>query len=140
LKKIKVLMVDDHVVVRQALRETVAQDPDIDIVGEAGDGQTAVDLAASLTPDVVVLDLGMPGMNGMDAARVMINKSPQIKLLVLSMHSDRILVEESLRIGAAGYLVKQDAVTDLIKAIRTVAQGRRYLSKAAHHQTPQAVA
>ena len=117
-KPIRVLLVDDHGVVRQGFRMILSQHSDIQVVGETATGREAVELAAKLSPDVIVLDIAMPDMNGVEAARQIRQNSPQCGILVLSMHSDPAYVRETLRVGAKGYLLKDSIDRDLLTAVR----------------------
>lgn len=117
---IRVLLVDDHQLVRQGLRAILDSEPDIDVAGEAADGAAAVTAAQRLKPDVVVMDVAMPHLNGIDATRQIIAQHGGARVLVLSMHGNRQIVLEALRAGAAGYLLKDCAREDLARAIRTV--------------------
>src|ERR1041385_4979272 len=123
MQKIKVLLADDHVVVRQGLRALLAAEEDIEIVGEADKGRQAVQLAAKLLPDVVVMDIAMPVLNGLEATRQITRNVPSAKVLVLSSYSDDEYVQQLTQAGAGGYLVKQTAATDLLKAIREAHKG-----------------
>jgi DNA-binding NarL/FixJ family response regulator len=125
---IRVLLADDHNIVREGLRSLLEKEPDIDIVAMADNGRTAVQLAAELKPDVVVLDIAMPELNGIEATRRISRDDPQIKVLALSMHSARRFVTEALSAGAKGYLLKDCAAEELVRAIRTVAGNETYLS------------
>lgn len=125
---IKVLLVDDHDIVREGLRELINRQPDMAVVGEAGDGRSAIELAGSLVPDVVVMDVSMPDLNGVDAARQICSGEAAPKVLCLSMHAEHRYVEAMLRAGAAGYLVKSCASRELAEAIRAVQSGKSYLS------------
>ena len=127
---IRVLVADDHKIVRDGLRALIEKEEDIELVGEAKDGRAACTLARQLAPDVVVLDIVMPGLNGIEAARRMVAEMPGVKVIALSMHSDRRFVIEMLRAGAAGYLLKDAAFDELARAIRTVAAGETYLCPA----------
>jgi DNA-binding NarL/FixJ family response regulator len=118
MEKIKVLLADDHTVVRQGLRVLLEAEPDISVVGEAETGRQAVQLARKLMPDVVVMDIAMPNMNGLEATRQVTREVPTAKLLVLSSYNDDEYVHQVTEAGAAGYLLKQTAATDLIKAVR----------------------
>ena len=121
------MLVDDHYLLREALREKLAKEADIDIVGEAGDGPTALRLAAELQPDIVVLDIGLKEMSGVEIAARLTADHAAIRIVALSMHSDKRFVVEMLKAGAAGYVTKTAASTELLGAIRTVAAGQRYL-------------
>lgn len=125
---IRVLIADDHALVRDAIRGLLTSQDDIEVVAEASDGATAVERAISLQPDVVVIDIGMKEMNGIEAARRLAEAVPSTRVLAVSMHSSREFVAEMLRAGARGYLVKDDALEDVLAAVRTVAAGGVYLS------------
>ena len=130
MAKITVLLADDHTVVRQGLRALLAGEADIEIVGEAENGRQAVQLVKKLLPDVVVMDLAMPVLNGLEATWQIVRAVPAAKVLVLSSYGDDQHVQQLTKAGAAGYLVKQGAANDLIKAIREVHLGRSYFSPA----------
>ena len=125
---IKILLVDDHALVRHGFRMILAAQPDMEIAGEAGNGNDAVELAQKLKPDVVVMDVAMPELNGIEATRRLIELSPRTRVLALSMHKDAVYVREILRAGARGYLLKDSADADLLAAVRAVAKGEGYLS------------
>jgi two-component system response regulator NreC len=127
---IRILLVDDHALVRHGFRMILASQPDMEIAGEAGNGREAVELAEKLKPDVVVMDVTMPELNGIEATRRLIELSPRTRVLALSMHKDAVYVREILRAGARGYLLKDSADTDLLAAVRAVAKGEGYLSPA----------
>jgi two-component system, NarL family, response regulator NreC len=129
-QKIRILLADDHTIVRQGFRLILSSQPDMEIVGEAGNGREAVELAASLTPDVAVMDVAMPELNGIEATRRIAASSPKTRVLALSMHKDSVYVREILRAGARGYLLKDSIDTDLLAAVRAVAKGEGYLSPA----------
>ncbi len=126
--KTKILLADDHQIVRQGLRSLLDQHPDMEVVGEAEDGRRAVELAEELQPDVVIMDVGMPGLNGVEATRQVALQDGKAKVVALSMHSDRRFVGEMLKAGAKGYLLKDGAFEELANAIRTVQANRVYLS------------
>jgi DNA-binding NarL/FixJ family response regulator len=126
--KIKVLLADDHVMMRGGLRMLLEQNAEIAVVGEAEDGRETVRIAKKLQPDVVVMDIAMPDMNGIEATRQLVADCPGIKVIALSMHSDRHFVSEMLKAGAKAYLLKQCAVDELITAIKTVLKNQTYLS------------
>jgi DNA-binding NarL/FixJ family response regulator len=128
MEKIKVLIVDDHVVVRQGLRTFLELHEDIEIVGEAEDGQKAIQQANSLQPNLVLMDLTMPRMNGTDAIRAIKRRNPETNIIVLTVHKAAEYVRSSLEAGASGYVLKDDSHQDLLTAIRTVVAGRTYLS------------
>jgi DNA-binding NarL/FixJ family response regulator len=123
----RVLLADDHRIVRDGLSALLRAEKEVDVVGEAEDGRTAVHLARELKPDVVIMDIGMPDLNGMDATRQIIEAVPKTRVIALSMHSDRRFVEGMLRVGASGYLLKDTAFELLIRAVQTVISGRTYL-------------
>ena len=127
---IRVLLADDHKIIRQGLRSLLEKQQDIKVVGEAEDGRSAVRLAAETAPDVVIMDITMPDLNGAEATKQILSKSPDIKVVALSMHSDSLFVTEMLKSGAAGYLLKDCAFDELTKAIRTVIDNKNYLSPA----------
>ena len=125
---IKILLADDHSLVREGFRMILEAHSDIQIVGQAGNGREAVDLAAKLHPDVVVMDVAMPELNGIEATRRILEISPRTRVLALSMHKDAVYVREVLRAGARGYLLKDSGDADLVAAVRAVAKGEGYLS------------
>ena len=127
---IRILLADDHALVRHGFRMILAAQPDMEIAGEAGNGREAVELAEKLKPDVVVMDVTMPELNGIEATRRLIELSPRTRVLALSMHKDAVYVREILRAGARGYLLKDSADADLLAAVRAVAKGEGYLSPA----------
>jgi len=127
-KKIRILLADDHAVVRQGFRMILAAEHDFEIVGEAANGREAVELAEHLHPDVVVMDVAMPELNGIEATRRLAESAPRARVLALSMHKDSAYVREILRAGARGYLLKDAFDSDLLMAVRAVAAGDGYLS------------
>ncbi|HET7624911.1 MAG TPA: response regulator transcription factor [Verrucomicrobiae bacterium] len=128
MQKITVLLADDHTVVRQGLRALLAAEGDIEIVGEAGDGRQAVQMVKKLMPDVAVMDIAMPQLNGLEATRQITHTVPSTKVLVLSSYSDDEYVQQLTEAGAAGYLIKQTAANELLKAIREANKGNAYFS------------
>jgi len=130
MKRIRILLADDHAVVRQGFKMILEAQPDMEIVGEAGNGREAVELAGQLRPDVVVMDVAMPELNGIEAARRLVDANPHAKILALSMHKDSVYVREILRAGARGYLLKDSVAADLVAAVRSVAGGQSWLSPA----------
>ena len=128
MKKINVLLADDHTVVRQGLRMLLDGEPDMTVVGEADNGLQTVQLARKLRPDVVVLDVAMPHLNGLEVTRRITRDLPDTRVLVLSSYSDEEYVQQLTEQGASGYLVKQTAATDLIKAIREAHKGNAFFS------------
>lgn len=129
-KKIRILLADDHSVVRQGFRRILESQEDMEIVGEASNGREAVQLAAELKPDLVVMDVAMPELNGIEATRRLSEASEKTRVLALSMHRDAVYVREILRAGARGYLLKDAFDSDLVTAVRAVARGEAYLSPA----------
>ena len=125
---IRIILADDHRILREGLRSLLAQQPDILVVGEASDGDAAVALARQLRPDLVIMDVVMPGTDGISATRQIRAECPETKVIALSMHSDRRFVSEMVRAGALGYLVKDSAFEELNQAVRTVMANRPYLS------------
>jgi DNA-binding NarL/FixJ family response regulator len=125
--KISVLLVDDHTLVRRGFRRILEDEADIDVVGEAGDGPSAVKLALELNPKVIVMDCAMPGMNGLEATRQILGKNPQFLVLMLSMHQEDTLVRQALDAGARGYVLKNAVDLELGAAIRRVANGETVL-------------
>jgi DNA-binding NarL/FixJ family response regulator len=127
---IRITLSEDHQIVRQGLRALLEAEPDFCIVGEAADGIEAAQLAERLQPDVMVVDLMMPGMNGLEVTRQVSRRSPETRVIILSAFENEAYVAEALGIGAAGYVLKRSSAADLARAVREVAAGRRYLSPA----------
>jgi DNA-binding NarL/FixJ family response regulator len=130
MKRIRILLADDHAVVRHGFKMILSAQSDMEIVGEAGNGREAIDLAADLRPDVVVMDVAMPELNGIEATRRLTAANPHARVLALSMHKDSVYVREILRAGARGYLLKDSGPADLVAAVRAIASGEGYLSPA----------
>jgi DNA-binding NarL/FixJ family response regulator len=128
LKRTTIVLADDHRIVRQGLRALLASEADLEVIGEADDGREALELVRRLSPDVLVLDLMMPGLNGLEVARQLPRQSPGVRVVVLSMYDDEGFVLEALANGVSGYVLKDSNSSDLIHAVREVAAGRRYLS------------
>lgn len=126
--RLRVLLADDHRIVREGIRKLVENCRDIEVVGEAEDGFSAIKLAEELSPDIIVMDISMPNLNGLDAIRLILEKLPGVRIIVLSMHADRRFVAEALKAGAMGYLVKSNAFEQMLKAIAAVVAGHTYLS------------
>lgn len=126
----KILLADDHTVMRTGLRLLLERPEDFDVVGEAEDGRQAVSLAEKLAPDVCVLDIAMPNLNGIEATRQITERNPKIAVVILSMHSDEGYVMRALKSGAKAYLLKDSAEADLIRAIRAVREGKSFFSPA----------
>lgn len=130
MRKIRILLADDHRLMRSGLRVLLEQQEDLTIVGEASDGREAVALAGSQKPDVLVMDIGMPSLNGIEAAGQITQSRPEIAIVMLSMHSDESYVLRALKAGAKGYLLKDSAEADLIRAVHAVAEGKSFFSPA----------
>lgn len=124
---LEVLLVDDHPIVREGLKTLLAAEDDIRIVGDVADAQTAVSAAAELTPDVIVMDLALPNVSGVDATKQIKSARPEAKVLILSAHREQRYVEQALAAGASGYVLKQTPGADLVHAVRAVASGATYL-------------
>ena len=130
MNRVRVLLADDHTLIRAGLRMVVASEPDLTVVGEASDGREAVAMAAKLKPDVVVMDIGMPSLNGIEACRQIHDALPQTQVVMLSMHSDEGYVLRALKAGARAYLLKDSAEADLARAIHAVVAGKSFFSPA----------
>ncbi len=129
-RKISVLLVDDHALVRQGFRKILEDEQDIEVVGEASNGSDAVTQAEKLRPEVIVMDVTMPSLNGIEATRRILKSLHHTQVLALSMHKDRVYVREMLKAGAKGYLLKDSADSDLIAAVHALSRGDGYLSPA----------
>jgi DNA-binding NarL/FixJ family response regulator len=127
---IRIILVDDHPLWRQTLRDWLAPASDLQVVGDAADGQAALRLAQELAPDVVIMDVVMPGMNGLEATRQLVARRPASTVLALSLHTDTRLVTGMLEAGAVGYVLKGGGASEVLRAIRLVAAGGTYLSPA----------
>ncbi len=125
---VTVLLADDHAIVRDGLQALLEAEPDIHVVGTAATGSEAVQNASRLAPDVVVMDISMPSLNGIEAARQLREVAPECRVVILSVHSSSEHVYHALRAGVHGYMLKESAGVELVEAVRTVARGRRYLS------------
>lgn len=134
MDKIRVLLADDHTIVRKGLRSLLDNEPGIEVVGEADDGREAVQQVEDLQPDIVVMDIAMPSLNGLEATRLIKQRSPETKVLILTMHADEEYVHQLLRAGVSGYLVKKAAPTELVTAIRAAWQGESFLSPSISRQ------
>jgi len=128
MSKIRVLIADDHGIVRKGLRRQLEQRTDFEVVGEASDGREAVRMAEELSPDVIVMDIAMPNLNGIEATTQIVKKNPRIGVIMLSMHSDETYLTRTLAAGAKGYLLKDNADVDLYRAVQVVAQGKPFFS------------
>jgi len=129
MSKTTVVLADDHAIVRQGLRAVLEAASEFNVVGEAADGLQVLDLVEQLRPNVLVLDVMMPGLNGLEITRQVRIRCPQTRVVILSMHADEGYVMEALRNGAAGYVLKEASTTEVAQAVREVAAGRRYLSQ-----------
>jgi len=125
---IRVVLVDDHRVLREGLRSMIEREKDMEVVAEADSGRGIVEVATQAAPDVIVMDVSMPDLNGIEATRQVLERAPDAKVLALSMHSDKRMVAGMLSAGASGYLLKDSAFDEISEAIRAVAAGRTYLS------------
>jgi DNA-binding NarL/FixJ family response regulator len=125
---IRILLVEDHSIVREGLKSLLDKQPTIEVVGQADDGRKAIRLVKELLPDVVIMDVAMPDMNGIEATRLILKEAPDTKIIALSMHSDRRFVAEMLKAGASGYLLKDCAFEELINAVHAVVGSHPYLS------------
>ena len=126
--KIKILLVDDHKIMREGIRSMLEQESDLEVVGEAGNGREALDMFSETDPDVIIMDINMPDMNGTEATRQLRKISEKIKFIALSMHSDKYFVRDMLKAGASAYLLKDCSGQDIVTAIRSVYKGKSYLS------------
>ena len=133
---IRVLLADDHALMREGLRALLSTSPDIEVVGEVGTGREAESRVLELTPDVVLMDIAMPDLNGIEAARLIHAKCPAVRIVMLSMHATAEYVYRAFEAGACGYLLKEVAVEEVITAVRTVHEGRRYVSPAVAEFVP----
>jgi len=129
MKPIRILLADDHTVVRDGLRALLEHEPDMTVVGEAADGRECIRLAESEAPDVIVMDLAMPNMNGMEATRRILAANSTVGVVILSMHQDESYVLGSLKAGAKGYLLKDSVRGEVLQAIRAVSEGRSFLTR-----------
>jgi two-component system, NarL family, response regulator NreC len=128
MKKLRILLADDHIVVRTGLRALLERQPNLEVVGETENGRETVELAASLGPDVVVMDVAMPVLNGIEATKTIVTQRPATAVVILSMHADESYVMRALKAGARGYLLKDSAAADLISAIQAVSQNKSFFS------------
>jgi DNA-binding NarL/FixJ family response regulator len=125
---IRIVLADDHAIVRHGLSRSFQSESDIDVVGQARDGHTTVEIVRELSPDIVVMDIGMPDLNGVEATRQIVKEMSRVKIIGLSMHSGDKYVREMFRAGASGYLLKDCPFEELVDAIKTVADGKTYVS------------
>ena len=125
---VKVLLVDDHAIIREGLRSLLEKQPDMEVVADVDDGRRAVEMVRELSPDVVIMDVTMPRLGGIEATRQITSESPSVKVIALSIHSKRRFVADMLQAGAAGYILKECLFDELVQAIHAVCEGGRYLS------------
>ncbi|HVR25987.1 MAG TPA: response regulator transcription factor, partial [Candidatus Polarisedimenticolia bacterium] len=128
MKKLRILLADDHILMRSGLRALLERQPNLEVVGESENGRETVALAASLKPDVVVMDVGMPVLSGIEATQTIVTQNPTVAVVILSMHADESYVMRALKAGARGYLLKDSAAADLIGAIQAISQGKSFFS------------
>ena len=128
-EKIRIIIADDHPIVRQGLRRVIERETDMEIVAEAGDGAAVLDLIARFEPDVVVLDVDMPKLNGFDVLREMRGRASRTKIILLTVHNEEEFFTEALRIGASAYILKDSVIEDVVTAIRAVVGGENYISR-----------
>jgi DNA-binding NarL/FixJ family response regulator len=129
-RSVRILLADDHTLMREGLKGLLDKREGFEVVGEAGDGRQALELAGELEPDVVVMDIGMPDLNGIEAARRIVEKLPRVRIVALSMHQSERMVVEMLRAGASAYVLKMSAFDEVARAVEVVTRGERYLSPA----------
>jgi DNA-binding NarL/FixJ family response regulator len=124
----RILIADDHGIVREGLKALLDKQPDMEVVGEGEDGQVAVRLAEQFQPDIVIIDMSMPNLNGIEATRLILQHNPDTRVIILSMHSDKNIVKEALEAGACAYVLKTYLFDEMLRALEIVAEGGRYLS------------
>jgi len=127
MDKIKILLVDDHAIMRDGIKALLSIHDDIEIVGEASEGKEAIEMAQGLMPDVVVMDIGMPGMDGLEATRRLTKRNPRIKVIILTQHDNKEYIFSTIKAGAAGYVPKKALGSELVSAIRAVCRGDSFL-------------
>lgn len=125
----KVLLVDDHEIMREGMSALLRRYSEFEVVGQASDGRQALEMAEQLRPDIVILDVGMPNLNGIDAARQLLSSQPNVKIMALSTHSDGSVVAKMIRAGAAGYMLKESAFDELIEGLSALMKGKTFLCK-----------
>jgi DNA-binding NarL/FixJ family response regulator len=131
-ERIRVLLVEDHLLVRQGLRKVLEADPEIEVVDDVSDGESAIDASFRLQPNVIVIDIGLPGINGIEAASRIQRGMGNVAILMLSMHGDEFYVRRSLKAGAKGYVLKDAEEMEIVRAVKAVARGDSYVSPALH--------
>jgi DNA-binding NarL/FixJ family response regulator len=139
VNKLRIILVDDHKVMREGLRMVLDREANLEVVGEADDGRAALDLTRELRPDLVIMDISMPGLNGLKATEMLKTQLPGTKVLILTRHTDSSYVQQLLGSGACGYLLKQSASEELVRAIRRVAAGHSYLDPAVTEQVVSSI-
>ena len=130
MSQVRIVLADDHTVMRNGLRLLLERQPNLQVVGEAADGRQAVAMSETARPDVVIMDIGMPNLNGIEAARQIMNHNPRTAIAILSMHSDESYVIRALKAGARAYLLKDSAEADLLAAVRALTEGKSFFSPA----------
>ena len=130
MSKLRILLADDHEIFREGLKMLISAQPDMEVIGEAKNGRMAVDLAQQLQPDIVVMDVSMPELNGLKATEKLKGMCPHLKILTLTRHTDDGYLKQLLKVGASGYVLKQSASSELIRVIRTVSRGNIYIDPA----------
>jgi DNA-binding NarL/FixJ family response regulator len=128
--EIRLIIADDHPIFRQGLRQVIEREPQLKVIGEAGDGQTALERIAALRPEIVILDIDMPRMDGFSVARALLKQQLAVEIIFLTIHSEEEFFTEALALGAKGYVLKDSAVTDIVSSIRAVMAGQHYTSPA----------
>ena len=139
MKKLRIVLADDHLIVRQGMRALLNMQPDIEVVGEASDGHELLELVWKLKPQVVITDIAMPNLNGIEACRQIRARQPSVQIIVLSMYSNTAYVLRALRAGAQAYLLKDDDFTEVLRAVNAVSTGHRYLSPQVSEQVLDAL-
>lgn len=130
MSKLRIILAEDHKTVREGIKILINSEPDMEIIGEAGDGEAAIKMTAELNPDIVIMDVSMPEMNGLKATKRLKREFPDVKVLTLTRHTDDGYLQQLIQAGSNGYVLKQSAPTELIRAIRLVSQGDSYLDPA----------
>jgi two-component system, NarL family, response regulator NreC len=130
MPRLRILLADDHTIVRQGIRKILEERPDWEVVAEAGDGREAVKQALELKPDIAIVDIGMPMLNGIEATAQIARRAPEVRVVILSMHPDEAYITRALKAGAKGYLLKDSADIDLLRALTLVSQGKSFFSPA----------